>query len=777
MRLFSILIVSLAFAGCKSELIQLPTDNDALLLNRNAMLSPQQADVANAIKVMSFNIRHHDANDPQSLDERKGIILQTITDNNPDIVGLQEFADNWFETWMQTQMTSAGYDYYMNESAGFGSPKVIFYKSNRFTRLDEDTFQIQLIQNRSGSWVILLDNATNKEYFVCNSHWSTESSSERVATANVVKDVVEQHSQGLPVIVFGDFNAKPGTPEISIIKNIKGSNNMVCTHSESGPTFHGWDATGTSKLDWIFCSRDLAYINSKVITTSYNGNWPSDHWAITATFIPAIFDGGHYDTNGISASANTRYYFADVTGDGVEEKIYWNPTYDSGHTRVYKSNGNGTFTFLNSNTNGGSESNSTTFYFADVTGDGKADQIYWNPTFDSGQPRVYIANGDGTFSWSNSNTHGGSESNSTTFYFADVTGDGKADKIYWNPTFDSGHTRVYIANGDGTFSWSNSNTNGGSESAQTTFYFADVTGDGKADKIYWNPTFDSGLTRVYIANGDGTFSWSNSNTNGGSESAHTTFYLADVTGDGKADKIYWNPTFDSGLTRVYIANGDGTFSWSNSNTNGGSESNSTTFYFADVTGDGKADKIYWNPTFDSGRTRVYKANGDGTLSWSNSNTHGGSESNSTTFYFADVTGDGKADKIYWNPTFDSGHTRVYIANGDGTFSWSNSNTNGGSESAQTTFYFTDVTGDGKADKIYWNPNAYLGKLKLYRSKGDGTFDDPIYSLRGTSQSSVTQFYFADINGDGKADQIRWNREESPGGHDQGTLKNYFSYQN
>jgi len=49
------------------------------------------------------------------------------------------------------------------------------------------------------------------------------------------------------------------------------------------------------------------------------------------------------------------------------------------------------------------------------------------------------------------------------------------------------------------------------------------------------------------------------------------------------------------------------------------------------------------------------------------------------------------------------------------------------------------------------------------------FDGPAYSLRGTSQSENTVFYFADINGDGKADQVRWNF-----GENSGELRNYFA---
>ena len=129
------------------------------------------------------------------------------------------------------------------------------------------------------------------------------------------------------------------------------------------------------------------------------------------------------------------------------------------------------------------------------------------------------------------------------------------------------------------------------------------------------------------------------------------------------------------------------------------------------------------------------------------------------------------DKIMWHPTLNSGKTMVYLSNGDGTFTHSSSFSDSGATSgiASTTFYFTDLNGDGRADKIYWRPNAYLGKLKIYFSQSSDAFEGPIYSLRGTSESSDTFFYFADINGDGKDDQIRWNY-----GENNGELKNYLA---
>src|SRR5690606_490617 len=117
------------------------------------------------------------------------------------------------------------------------------------------------------------------------------------------------------VIVFGDFNAQPGTTEISDLKN--GLDVVDALGDNTGDlTFHGWDATGNSKLDWIMSDRSMGFTSWKVITTSYGGYWPSDHWPVMATYVPGVFGGPHTDANGKSASANTQFYFADVNGDG-----------------------------------------------------------------------------------------------------------------------------------------------------------------------------------------------------------------------------------------------------------------------------------------------------------------------------------------------------------------------------------------------------------------------------------------------------------------------------
>lgn len=564
-------------------------------------------------KVLSFNVRHHDDNDPQSITERRTSIRQIIVDNAPDVFGVQEFSDDAFETWFRDQMAGLGYGEYYDTRIT-GTPKAIFFKTNRFSLQGSGTFRLGAspIIN-TGTWVTFLDLITNKKYFVSNSHWQYDSQSVRIENSAALVDAVKQYNtEGLPEIIFGDFNAVPGTTEIANLKNGLGLVDAL-GDSEGGKTFHGWTSTGTKKLDWMMSDRSMAFTSFKVINTSYAGYWPSDHWPVMATFIPAIFGGAHNDIIGTSANANTKFYFADVNGDGKEDKIYWNPTFDGGKPRVFLSNGNGTFiTPAVTHAAGASTLTTTNYYFADIDGDGKDDEILWDPTLNSGRTLVYLATGSGNFSATAiNNTQGTSAGTSTKFNFADVNGDGKADKIYWNSTFDAGRTRVYLATSGGYFSGTVvAGAEGASTTAGTTFWYADVNGDGRADKILWHPTLNTGKTMVYLSDGDGTFTANGAFSDSGATSVSdsTKFYFADVNGDGRADKIYWRPDLYLGKLKIYYAQTTNVFDGPVYSLRGTSQSEFTNFYFADINGDTQADQIRWNYGESNGELRNYFAN-------------------------------------------------------------------------------------------------------------------------------------------------------------------------
>jgi hypothetical protein len=276
-------------------------------------------------------------------------------------------------------------------------------------------------------------------------------------------------------------------------------------------------------------------------------------------------------------------------------------------------------------------------------------------------------------------------------HFADVTGDGKADAIAVRGT------AIWVSPSDGgkfvaasMRMWTAYRFYG-----DIGTYFADVTGDGKADAI---AVSRAGIV-VNRSNG-----WQFSPTlapfpgqprppsfNTGPYYGDRGTYFADVTGDGKADAIVVNSD------KITVRPSDGTQFLPNQSWTTGPYYGNAGTYFADVTGDGKADAIVvnWDFVFRWGSVTVRRSDGTQFLP----NETWATYYNGNPQDFADVTGDGKADAI---DTFG-----VTVGQSDGTRFLPNQYWAFGHYYDWVGRYFADVTGDGKADAIFVNMSGVM----------------------------------------------------------------------
>jgi hypothetical protein len=118
-------------------------------------------------------------------------------------------------------------------------------------------------------------------------------------------------------------------------------------------------------------------------------------------------------------------------------------------------------------------------------------------------------------------------------------------------------------------------------------------------------------------------------------------------------------------------------------------------------------------------------------------------------FFADVDGDGRADAIVINP--DGAWVRITDASGHMPAATA-TNWTGGPFWGWKGTYFADVNGDGKADLIAVDDAGIAVRI----SNGSG-FNPVTYWTAGAFWGERGT-YFADVDGDGKADAIAINND-------------------
>ncbi|MBO9593440.1 MAG: hypothetical protein J7599_11075 [Niabella sp.] len=230
--------------SCKKEWITplepVPVSGAA---TQNMPLAPGLAEM-HSFKVLSFNIRRYDQNDipadPQTITERQPLIRQIIIDNNPDIFGFQEFLNAGFKTWVVPQMDSLGYGH-----AAIGiTSNPIFFKKNRFSLQWSKAFYLDpAYPHQNAVAAILKDLVTSNMYFVCNTHWIAGDQPGRMGNAGSLIDSIKAMNPGLQAVIMGDLNAQPDAVEFKMLKDSFAVLDGLW-EAQSGPTTHGWDATG-----------------------------------------------------------------------------------------------------------------------------------------------------------------------------------------------------------------------------------------------------------------------------------------------------------------------------------------------------------------------------------------------------------------------------------------------------------------------------------------------------------------------------------------------------
>ncbi len=302
LRCLTIACCAVVLIGCATTPPP-PTTTGSGLAGRPAPFRSAPGD----LRVMVFNLRVAFAPDMGNhWDHRKDLALDTIRAFDPDILCTQEVslgqADDLFE--------ALRYDYRFvgvgrDDGSLDGEMCTVFVRRNRFTYRGEAHHWLSETPDVPGStsWgtsiprlvtvVRLRDRATDRTFFVFNTHFSAWSAKARERSAVLLRDLIEQTAGDAPVIVAGDFNAGEGSkPYRTLMQTRTAGGTLRDTYRDAHPVptrgegtkhnFRGRLQRRGARIDWVLASPAFDTVHAAIDRSNLAGRYPSDHFPVHA---------------------------------------------------------------------------------------------------------------------------------------------------------------------------------------------------------------------------------------------------------------------------------------------------------------------------------------------------------------------------------------------------------------------------------------------------------------------------------------------------------------
>lgn len=246
------------------------------------------------LKVMSANLRCDTVLDvgKNSWQYRADLIAKNIEQVKPTIIGMQEATPKQYEYYKDI-LTEYDSEITYRDKTPIREGCPIFYRKDLYTLVDKGSFWLSETPDKMSkdwgaacyrvcSYVILNDNATEKQFVVFNTHLDHVSDLARINGINVVLEKIKAFG-GYPAIIMGDFNAEETTATYAAAtENFDDVKYLVdnrfighCTYQHYGKEL------SYPTIDYFMISKfDFVVDSYEVITTTYNGVYPSDHFPI-----------------------------------------------------------------------------------------------------------------------------------------------------------------------------------------------------------------------------------------------------------------------------------------------------------------------------------------------------------------------------------------------------------------------------------------------------------------------------------------------------------------
>lgn len=251
------------------------------------------------LRVMSFNIRYGLAKDgDDSWPNRDRFVADVVNDFSPDLLGIQE-ALSFQAEFLKSQLSGWKYFGASRDANPNGEQCGIFVRTDRFEIIEDGQFWLSETPNekyskswdsslpRIATWVRLRDRKTDRRVLFLNTHFDHRGSEARFQAARTIREFLDKQPEDASLIVTGDFNCGYQSKPYSELLKTKRLQDTWLQFSGDRPakegTFNGFRGKDDgARIDWVLSSSDFTVTDARIVKTSRESRYPSDHFPVTA---------------------------------------------------------------------------------------------------------------------------------------------------------------------------------------------------------------------------------------------------------------------------------------------------------------------------------------------------------------------------------------------------------------------------------------------------------------------------------------------------------------
>lgn len=264
-----------------------------LLISTTFTLKAQQMTIG------SFNIRFDNPRDTGNLwKDRAPVVSNLIRFHDFDVLGVQEALANQLNDISGALPEYARYGKGRDDGKDGGEHSSIFYKTDRFRLVKSGDFWLSETPdipgkgwdvtccNRICSWVLLEDLKTRKRFYTFNVHFDHQAVIARRESSKLMLRKIKEIAGDAPVLLTGDLN---GNRESEWYKTLANSGLISDLYEKvkfpyaNNSSANGFRTPkGQAVIDHVFSTKHFAAKKWGILTDTYYGKFPSDHFPILA---------------------------------------------------------------------------------------------------------------------------------------------------------------------------------------------------------------------------------------------------------------------------------------------------------------------------------------------------------------------------------------------------------------------------------------------------------------------------------------------------------------